>query len=263
MGLKLNDVPASAGMKWVGQALADFLRQPLGYSLLFIVFFIALLLAGLVPAVGAGFLLMAMPLLSLAYMMAAHGASKGEVPRPGVFLAPWRAPVPDRRRPLLALLLLHAALTSGAVWLGQGLSDGALGEWFAAAYLQPDTPVEELNRLASQPGMVAGALSCLGLLIAVSLLYWFAPALVVWAGQGVGQALFSSALALWRARWAFLNYVVVWFGVTMGLLIVANFVALLAGQAVAALLVMPVQLMLTCTFYISLYHSFRDCFGEP
>jgi hypothetical protein len=263
MGLKLNDVPASAGMRWVGQALADFLRQPLGYSLLFIVFFIVLLLVGLVPALGAGFLLVAMPLLSLAYMMAAHGAAQGQAPQASVFLAPWRSPAPDRRRPLLALLLLHAALTSGAVWLGQALSDGGLGEWFAAAYLQPDTKPEELTRLANQPGVTAGALSCLGLLMVVSLLYWFAPALVVWAGQGVGQALFSSALALWRARWAFLNYIVVWFGVTMGLLIVANFIALVAGQAVAALLVMPVQLMLTCTFYISLYHSFRDCFGEP
>jgi hypothetical protein len=36
--------------------------------------------------------------------------------------------------------------------------------------------------------------------------FWHAPGLVHWGSQGVGQALFSSTLAVWRCRGAFVVY---------------------------------------------------------
>lgn len=262
MGLKLNDVPAAAGLRWVTLAANEYFRHPLAYTALFMSFLLALLLAMALPAVGGVLLLVVPPLLSLGFMMAAHASQKGLPPRLGVFAAPWKRQVPDRRRALLALLLVYAALVAGTMWLGQMLSDGGLGQWFAA-YAKGDTPPEDLNRLSELPGVAAGMLWCVALIALISLVFWFAPALVLWAGQGPAQAMFSSALALWRAKGAFLNYGLMWVGASVAMFVLGSLLGALAGPAVAALLIAPVNLAVTCMFYISLYFSFRDCFGEP
>ena len=57
------------------------------------------------------------------------------------------------------------------------------------------------------PGTRFGLAACL------SVPFWHAPALVYWQGQGVGQALFSSTLAVWRCKGAFLMYSLAWVGV--------------------------------------------------
>ena len=49
-----------------------------------------------------------------------------------------------------------------------------------------------------------------GLAGALSIPFWHAPALVHWQGQSVGQALFSSTLALWRCKGAFFAYSLAW-----------------------------------------------------
>ncbi|MFZ5548022.1 MAG: BPSS1780 family membrane protein [Pseudomonadota bacterium] len=262
MGLKLNDVPAAAGLRWVTLAATEYFRHPLAYTALFMSFLLALLLAMALPAVGGLLLLVVPPLLSLGFMMAAHASQKGAPPRLGVFAVPWKRQVPDRRRALLALLLVYAALVAGTMWLGQALSDGGLGQWFAA-YAKGDTPAEELNRLSELPGVAAGMLWCVALIALISLVFWFSPALVLWAGQGPAQAMFSSALALWRAKGAFLNYGLLWVGASVAMFVLGSLLGALAGPAVAALLIAPVNLAVTCMFYISLYFSFRDCFGEP
>jgi hypothetical protein len=262
MGIKLNRVPASAGLQWVQLAFADYLRHPLPYTSLFVVFFFAVIVAAMLPVVGGLFLLLVVPLLSLGFMMAAHGAAQGSPPRLGVYLAPWRRQPTDRRRALLALLLVYAALMAGSIWVGESLSDGGLGRWFTA-YAKGDTPMEELAQLASAPGMTAGMLWCVGLISLASLVYWFAPALVVWAGQGPAQALFSSTLALWRARGAFLLYGLAWAAASVAMLLLANVIAAVLGPVFATLLIVPINLAVTCAFYISLYFSYRDCFGAP
>lgn len=262
MGLKLNDVPASAGLRWVTLAASEYFRHPLAYTSLFMSFLLALILAMALPALGGVLLLVVPPLLSLGFMMAAHGSLKGLAPRLGVFAAPWRRHVPDRRRALLALLLMYAAMVAASMWIGQELSDGALGQWFAAS-AKGDTPVEELNRLSELPGVTAGMLWCIALLAAISLVFWFAPALVVWAAQGPAQALFSSTLALWRAKAAFLNYGLLWVAASVAMLLLGSVLGALLGPTVGALLIVPINLAVTCIFYISLYFSFSDCFGEP
>jgi hypothetical protein len=262
MGLKLNRVPASAGLQWVRSAFAEYLRQPLPYTSLFVVFFFAVLIAAMLPVVGGVLLLLGVPLLSLGFMMAAHDAAQGAVPRLGVYLAPWRGQPPGRRRPLIALLMIYGAMVAASIWLGEEVSDGGLGQWFAA-YAKADTPPEELSKLASAPGMTAGMLWCIGLISLVSLVFWFAPALVVWAGQGPAQALFSSTLALWRARGAFLLYGLAWAAASAGMLLLANVIGAVLGPMFATLLIVPINLAVTCSLYISLYFSYRDCFGEP
>jgi hypothetical protein len=114
----------------------------------------------------------------------------------------------------------------------------------------------------NEPGVMSG-----GLLLAVlgSLLsapFWHAPALVHWGGQSLGQALFSSCLAVWRSKAAFALYMVGWF-----LLIVlfgvgsALVFSLLGLRQLAGLAALPAGLLFSTVFYISLLFTFNDSFG--
>jgi hypothetical protein len=98
----------------------------------------------------------------------------------------------------------------------------------------------------------------------LSVPFWHAPALVLWGGQGVWQALFSSTLSLWRAKGAYFVYGLAWtgasalFSLTLGLLAGA-----LGAQSSVLLLVPALAITLSTAFYVSLWFSFVDCFGSP
>ncbi|MFX8047562.1 hypothetical protein ABTK64_19815, partial [Acinetobacter baumannii] len=69
---------------------------------------------------------------------------------------------------------------------------------------------EAIALAATDPRLLWGLLTRLGLVTLLSVPYWHAPALVHWGGQGVAQALFSSSLALWRNRAAFVLNALLW-----------------------------------------------------
>ena len=93
--------------------------------------------------------------------------------------------------------------------------------------------------------------------------FWHAPALVHWGAQGAWQALFSSTLAIWRSKGAYLMYALAWsalvglFGVAAALLF-----GLLGQRQMAGFLALPAGLFFSTIFYVSLIFSFDDCFGE-
>lgn len=262
MGLKLQDVPAAAGWRWVSQAFGEYFRHPLAYIGLFMAFMFAALLTMLLPWIGGVLLMVAVPLLSLGFMMATHASLLERPVHAGIFVVPWAQREPDRRRPLLALLITYAVLTAAALWWCEWIDAGAFDAWLTAL-AKGNTPPEELARLSEAPGAAAGALWRMGLSTMVSIPFWFAPALVFWAHQSVAQALFSSTLALWRARTAFLAFGIGWLAVLLLAGMLTSFMVVVLGSAVTSLLAMPVGLVLTAVFYVSLYFSFRDCFGEP
>jgi hypothetical protein len=102
-----------------------------------------------------------------------------------------------------------------------------------------------------------------GLAALLSIPFWHAPALVHWGGQGALQALFSSTLAVWRNRGAMVVYVIGWiamiaaFSAAVGLLF-----GLLGARQLAGLIALPAGLMFTCVFYVTLYFTFADSFGD-
>jgi uncharacterized membrane protein YhdT len=92
--------------------------------------------------------------------------------------------------------------------------------------------------------------------------FWHAPALVHWGGQAVGQALFSSTLAVWRAKGAFAVYLLGWFGsVVLFALGSALLLGLLGLPQWAGLVGVPAGLVFSAVFYVSLLFTFNDSFG--
>lgn len=261
MPLQLKSADAGRGMRWLVDAFRLFARKPLAFTLLLLVFFfLAALVAALLPLVGSLLQLMTLPLLSLGFMVASQSALLGGPVHPGQFVEPLRAE-PARRRSLLLLCLLYGVLALAVLQLSAWVSDDAMMR-LQQLMAEGEKARPRIDALLAEPGVSAGAMLLLGLGTLLSIPFWHAPALVHWGGQGVGQALFSSTLAVWRNKAAFLGYFLGWtllvlaFGLASALL----FGLFGAGQ-LATVVAVPAGLVFSTVFYVSLIFTFNDSFG--
>ena len=110
MGLKLQTVAPAKGLQWVRLGFAECFRHPMGYASLFVLFMLTALVLSLLSWLGGVLLLMGVPLLSLAFMMATADSQRGLPVNAAVYLAPWRKGDTRQRR---SLLLLCAGLCPG------------------------------------------------------------------------------------------------------------------------------------------------------
>ncbi len=262
MALILRSVEAPRGIRWVGDGFRLWGRKPLLFTLLFGVFLFAALVVSLLPLVG-GVLQMAMlPLLSLGFMIASRSALLDGPIAPGQFLEPLKAD-PARRRAMIILCVLYGISAMLILVVADALSDSA---WGRIMRLQAEGGDQQAEIVAiwAEPG-VTHALVAFGVLgTALTIPFWHAPALVHWAGQSVAQALFSSTLAVWRCRGAFVLYMLTWgvvivvFGVTTALVF-----GLLGLPQLAGVMGVPAGLAFSTVFYVSLIFTFNDSFGGP
>ncbi|MCC7399843.1 MAG: hypothetical protein IT455_22450, partial [Planctomycetes bacterium] len=251
MALQLAAVNAARGARWVGRGFALFGRKPLALTLLFVVFAAAsTLVAALLPFVGGLLQLMALPLLSLGYLIAARSAEGGGPVHPGHFIAPLKAEAP-RRRAQLALCASYGALALLILLLCGVVSDDAMTR-LQLAIAEGDAGHGKVDAILAEPGLAWAALLFAGLGSLLSIPYWFAPALVHWGGQGVAQALFSSTLAILRNKGAFAVFMLVWFAVVAAASVgIGVLMGLLGGGRAAGLVLMPLALVCTAVFYVS------------
>jgi hypothetical protein len=258
--LRLKRAPAGQGLAWVRNAFRLYRRRPIGFTGMLSAFLLVSLAASvLLPIVGGVIAVMALPLLTLGFMVATQAALRDAPVHLGQFVEPLRLAPPPRRRALLLLCAIYGVLMIG-VFLCSNLVDGdALDKLMSA---QPDGKgPSEATVLAMAPQLMTGLLMRFGLTALLAIPFWHAPALIYWAGQGVGQSLFSSTLACWRNRGAFVIYGLVWLALVLAFAIFATSVfallgapQLLGGASVAAALVF------TAAFYLSLYFTVIDSF---
>lgn len=260
MTLLLKPVEAARGLRWIVDAFRLFVRRPLAFTLLFAAFMFAALVATLVPLLGGLLQMMLLPLLTLGFMVASQSALSNGPVSPVQFIEPLRAD-PARRRSLLLLCLIYGVGAALILWLSDAVSNNALGRLMALASKGSATQAQ-IDALLNEPGVLFGGLLLAGLGTLLSAPFWHAPALVHWAGQSLGQALFSSWLAVWRSKAAFLLYMLGWFflivlfGVGSALLF-----SMLGMRQLAGLAALPAGLMFSTVFYISLLFTFNDSFG--
>lgn len=262
--MKLRHVAAAEGLQWVRDGFAVFFRRPLAFAALFAAFLFFGLVCASLPWIGPFALLAALPLVSAAFMLAARHVLDGRFPTLAVYAEPLRG---DRRE-AFAFLKLGAlyALATFAVMTFSDLADGGKFEALQAAIGEGrgggQASREQVAALLVDPQMQFGLLLRLGLAALLSVPFWHAPALVHWGGQGAGQALFSSTVAVWRNKGAFAVYGVAWGGVIVGLGVVANLLALVVGRPQwVALATLPAGLLCSTVFYASLYATFAGCFA--
>lgn len=267
MSIRILDAGARDGAAWVSRAFALLLQKPLALSALFALFLFAALVFLVLPYVGPVLLLMAMPLLGLGFMIASRSALAGGPVHAGQLLEPLRGGSPvavARRRQLLMLCGFYALGTALVMLASDALDDGAFERLqILLASGRTEEAQKQIDAVLGEPGLLNGILLRLGGTALLSVPFWHAPALVWWQGQGVAQALFSSTLAIWRNRGAFVVYILAWivtivvFGVVAG-----GLFAMIGAPQMVALAAVPAGLMFSTAFYVSLIFTYQGCFAD-
>jgi hypothetical protein len=250
------------GVQWMRDAFRLFLRRPLPFSAMFVSFLLVALLATLVPLVGSVVMLMALPLLSLGFMIASRAAQNDLPVNPGQFIEPLRGER-SRRNTLLSLCAAYALGTVLIMTVSEWIDGGAFDR-LQVLMAKGDEARAEMEALLADPRLMWGLVTRFGLAACLSVPFWHAPALVHWQGQSVGQALFSSTLAMWRCKGAFLMYSLAWVGVIaiFGALVGLLF-SLFDARQLAGVIAMPAGLMFSTVFYVSLLFTYEGCFSQP
>lgn len=265
MTLRIADTPPRRGLAWVSMAFAQFLRRPLAFTLLFLVFLVAAMVLLAIPYLGAVLVLASLPLLTLGFMIATRAAQQDESVHVGQMVEPLlRAADPARRAALVRLCALYAVATALVMWGSDALDGGTFERLqLLLASARSEDNSKEIDALLVDPRLRNGLVLRFGLSALLSIPFWHAPALVWWHGQGVAQSLFSSTLACWRNKGAFLLYGLAWAG-TIALfgLAAGTLFSLLGAPQLVGLAAVPAGLMFSTAFYISLYYSFADCFAQ-
>lgn len=259
MALTLKTVPPAQGMRWVRDGFRLFGRHPLAFSALLLAFLLAALALSLIPLIGAILMLAALPLLSLGFMVASESALAGRPVHVGAFIQVLRGPGP-RVRSLLNLCLGYAAATLAIMALSDWVDGGAFEQ--LQRMLAQGGSRTEVDALLENPRVADGLLLRFGLIGLISAPYWHAPALVHWAGQSSAQALFSSTVAVWRSKGAFLLYTVTWAVLIAIFSSLVGVLSVIGGfRSLAGLLILPGVLVFSTAFYVSLLFTFNDSFG--
>jgi hypothetical protein len=260
MPLILKPVDAARGTRWIVDAWRLFRKRPLGFVALFGVFLFTALLVSLVPLLGPVLQMMALPLLGLGFMIAAQSALLDGPVHPRCFIEPLRTDA-TRRRTLLTLCAMYGFFALVILAVGDWLSGGAWGR-LQQAMTQGTAAQSQVDAILAEPGVGSGALFVVLAGTMLTVPFWHAPALVHWGGQAVGQSLFSSTLAVWRAKGAFVVYVLGWIvSILLFALGSALLLGLLGAPQWAGLVGIPAGLVFSAVFYISLLFTFNDSFG--
>ncbi len=251
--MKLNIVPARAGVQWVKLGLRTFFKQPLALTGLFFMFIAVMTLVSMLPLVGSALVLGLLPAATLGFMAATEEASKGKFPMPWILASALRA----GRQELRAILILGGlyALSFLCIMGASALVDGGQ---FARFYLEGGS----ITRETLNQGDFQGAMwLAMGLNLPLSLVFWHAPALVHWHGVPPVKALFFSFVACVRNLRAYLVFGLIWFSIFMGVIVLTiSLVTMIAGAEAAGAAVMPAAMLVMALFFTSLYFTFADCF---
>ncbi|MEO5733034.1 MAG: BPSS1780 family membrane protein [Rubrivivax sp.] len=265
MALMLKPVEPSQGVRWVTDAFRLFMRRPLSFLALLAIYVVAFVLFAQLPLVGL-LVMFSLPLLSLGFMVAGRSALLDGPVRFSQYIEPLRTDA-ARRRALVMLCTLYGLCMLATVWLANAVSGDAIGRM--QALIGSGTTEQGLIEAMQADGGVRTATFTMSLVGGlVSIPFWHAAPLVHWGGQGVWQSLFSSTLALWRARGAFALYGLVWVALAalplpMVVLLLAVLLSAFGMPGMTMVVVMLVWAVFISVFYLSVLFTFNDSFGLP
>lgn len=247
----MNRLPFSAGREWIRQGFDLFRRQPGTLATMFLAYLLFMMVAGLVPYVGTVLETLMLPVLSAAFMLACLKIERGERAPPSLIIDGLRPPY---RKPLLLLGVVYLAVGLVAVGVTMLLDGGVFWE---AARGQIDTRVQENQVKVMRSMMIAGAVS-----LPFTLALCFAVPLILWQRMAVGKAVFYSFFAVLRERAAFAGFVLRWILMLVAISVVVALLGVVVSRY-AALLIMPVTVMLWIVLNCSFYAAYRQVFGSP
>jgi hypothetical protein len=260
--MKLQQVPARQGALWVRQGLLIFFKHPLAFTALLASFLFGVLFMAALPWFGPLLSLAALPLLTVGFMIATRKAVEEQTnSTPMVFVQPLQAAAKNRRA-LVQLGLIFAVCSLAVMTLANWVDGGTFAK-LQKMMLSDEVKPEDLRALVDDPRLNWGIVIRFGLAGLLSVPFWHAPALTHWGQQSWGKALFSSWMACWRNKGAFLVYGLTWMAVIILFAVLSSLVLIAQGEPRwVALISLPALVMFSTVFYASLYFTYVDCFSD-
>jgi len=260
--IRLRSLPPAAGLHWIRRGFRTFWRRPLGFIGLWLFFTLCLLVITVASVAISPLVLLAiaafLPLLTVGFMQAASDVLDDVKLRPSVFRTPFSS-TPDMARSMLAIMLIYVAAVALLAACADAMDGGETRRWLHAVMTPPPDGKPPVMPPISEAGQASVRFMMLGLSL-VSIPLWYAPALVVWGRQGTAQSLFSSVVALWRTKGAFLTFLLGWFVVGIAFDALVQVLAAVFGIETITLAAVTGQMMLSITYFISMWFGFVDTF---
>ena len=249
--MQIQSLPASAGAAWLRDGWRLLRRQPIGLAAMVMLytFVFVLLISVTIPFPYLRALLVgaAWPFATVGVMAAFREVAAARTPTPAVFMEPIRDHA--ARGALLRLGLVFAVLLMLLVFLSGG--SGAAPPVGAEA----DAPTLDDVR----PGSL---LLFVLLYPLVMVIMWFAPLLAGWHGLGAAKAMFASAVACWRNKWALLIYAALMGCVILGIGALASAVfGSVTSEQVLAWVSVPIGIALGTFMQASFYRMYSAIFA--
>jgi hypothetical protein len=244
--MRINSLPASAGVLWLRDGMRLFGRQPIGLPAMVVVYLAMLVAPALLPVIGIAISGVLAPFASVGLLGVCRDIAEGRMPMPTAFAQPFR-PGPARIH-LLRLGIINAILLLLVASIASLLAPAPGGE--APASLQ-DIPLDAL-------------LLQLLLYLPVMALMWFAPVLAGWHAISPAKAMFGSVVACWRNVGPMLIFALAAGALTLGASVVAMMLlsALISSREVLSVAIAPIGLALMSIVQASLYPMYRGVFVD-
>ncbi len=251
--MKLQILPAHAGITWVKLGIQTFFKQPLALGGLFFMFLACVSVLSVIPVLGSVLSLALLPGATLGLMVATLEALRGKFPMPSVLATGFRAGQP-RLKSMLILGLIYAASFTLMMWIAVELGGESLE--------QLDLSSPEKTRLAMDSADFHTALLCgTAMYLVLSMFFWHAPGLVHWYNMPPSKALFFSMVACLRNFKAYAMYGLTWMAVMLGSsMVLGTVMSLLGLQALGRPIITAFALSMAAMTMTSVYFTFRDSF---
>jgi hypothetical protein len=92
---------------------------------------------------------------------------------------------------------------------------------------------------------------------------WFAPVLVAWEKMSVAQALFSSWIACWTNKAAFIFYLLIWAALIIAVpFFMEALLDSLGARAVIPFIIPPYSMAALTVMYCSFFATWKACFNK-
>lgn len=251
--MKLQIVTPRTGATWVKMGMQTFFKQPFALASLFFLFMAVMSVLSLIPVLGNVIALVLLPAATVGMMAAARATAQGEFPRPPTLLVAFRSGKAMRR----SMLVLGAMYALGFLFI-LGITAAIDGGKFARLYLIGGTmEADVLGEVDFETALLVG----MALYMPLSMMFWHAPALVLWHGIAPVKSLFFSLTACLRNFWAFTIYSIVWLGVFLAMgMVVALLATLLGATDLVGAIMFPMAMLMAAMFFTSIYFTFSDSF---
>ena len=255
--------PASHGWAWIKQAWAQFKQQPRGWLAAMALVYLVTVVLSLVPVIGSLASMILGPVFAGGLMLGARAQQRTGILRSTTAFAGFS----QRGRQLATIGVLYVAGLM-VVSLVAGLIAVATGALTAGSMEALSSNNPALVAAAVGPGLGLFLLLLMLGLVPLLMLYWFAPALVVFDGMTAVAAMRLSFQACWKNLVPLIVYGLALLFLLVGGSLVFALLATLLGAlsetltAVVMLLLIPLMLLFAALVILSIFTAYLDVFDQ-